>query len=373
MQTMHSTLLIGAYDWEPAKLPEEEYRERIAAFWEALPDRSCAGVAVYGDRRNNAQLAYLSNMIPKLRDGLALVPRRGEPKVLVSGGPNAMVPAVRQTWMPVEPLGEAAKEIDAWRQTLGGPVALAGFDSVRMATHEALAGIAGDGRLSAEAHAVLRAAMRNKRPRERAAMREACGMLRAAVAALAASQSGGPRAGVTEAMARAEGAALRLGAQEVRTLFSTDGGRTLRPFFTPIDRPVEPLQVYVAVRHLGYWAEGFVHLAASPGAVAHKAGAALQEGIALVRPGAACRDIAAAMRRALAPLHEHPVTAGSFGNAIGLDLEEAPRIAGDSTAELQPGGVYTLRAGACDGAQHAIVSAMVAPGEGGCDVLWSAV
>ena len=146
MQTMQPTLLIGLYDWEPEKMPRAEYEDRIRDFWLRFPDRSCAGLAVYGDRRCNAELAYVSNMIPKLRDGLALVPREGEPKMLLSGGQNAMVPAVHQTWMAVEPLGDVARDIDQWKQSVGGEVALVGIDSVRMATHKAVGGILGDGK-----------------------------------------------------------------------------------------------------------------------------------------------------------------------------------------------------------------------------------
>ena len=215
--------------------------------------------------------------------------------------------------------------------------------------------------------------MQSKRPRELRAIRAACGMVKAAVTALASSRSSGLSVGITEALANAEHAALQLGAQDVRTLFSTDGGRTLRPFLAPIDRPAEPLQAYVAVRHLGYWAEGYVHMTDKPGAAARKAGESLTAGIGLVKAGAACRDIAAAMKRSLAPFGEHPVTAGSFGSSIGLSLDEDPRIAVDSDALLPAGGVCTLRAGATDGTQHAIVSAMVAIGDKGGEVLWSAV
>ena len=40
--------------------------------------------------------------------------------MLLSGGQNAMVPAVHQTWMPVEPLGDVAKDIDQWKQSQSG-------------------------------------------------------------------------------------------------------------------------------------------------------------------------------------------------------------------------------------------------------------
>ena len=86
MQTMHSTLLIGRYDWESAKLPKEEFDQRLASLWKALP-ADVAAIAVYGDRRANAEIAYLTNFVPKLRDGLAVIPREGEAKLYVTGSP----------------------------------------------------------------------------------------------------------------------------------------------------------------------------------------------------------------------------------------------------------------------------------------------
>ena len=133
MHTMQSTLLVGLYDWEPERLPRQEFEQRIESFWKRVP-ASCAGVAVYGDRRYNAELAYFTHLVPKLRDALALLPRNGAPKVLVSGGANAMPPAARQTWLQkVDPLPDLGKAIAAWRAELGGPVALIGGDQLRQA------------------------------------------------------------------------------------------------------------------------------------------------------------------------------------------------------------------------------------------------
>ncbi len=184
MHTMHSTLLVGLYDWEPERLPRQEFEERIEAFWRAMP-AYCVGVAVYGDRRYNAELAYFTNLVPKLRDGLALIPRNGEPKVLVSGGANAMPPAARQTWLQkVDPLPDPGKAIAAWKAELGGPVALIGGDQLRQAVRKGVDEALGSESLSGQAASILRAQMRSKRPREIAALRESCAMLKSVVAEL---------------------------------------------------------------------------------------------------------------------------------------------------------------------------------------------
>src|SRR5262249_60945675 len=64
-------------------------------------------------------------------------------------------------------------------------------------------------------------------------------------------------AGVTDAILAGERAAYDDGAQDVRMLFSLNGGRTLQPFTAPIEQQVDPLQVYVAVRRFHYRAPRF--------------------------------------------------------------------------------------------------------------------
>src|SRR4030095_11444843 len=134
----------------------------------------------------------------------------------------------------------------------------------------------------------------------------------AATKALAqAKRAGG---GVTAAVLEAERAAHYLGAQDVRTLFSIDRGRTLRPFEQAIDSTVDPLQAYVAVRHVGYWVESFVSFVASenPGLV--KAAGALKAVITSATAGTKCSDLACLAAEGIRPYGLHPMTAGTIGN-----------------------------------------------------------
>ena len=93
---------------------------------------------------------------------------------------------------------------------------------------------------------------------ELAAIVEACTTLTAAMAAVSEAQRAGTD--VTGAIFAGERAANGRGAQDVRALFSVNGGRTLQPFEMLIARTVDPLQIYLAVRHYNYWAEGFALL-----------------------------------------------------------------------------------------------------------------
>ena len=260
MLTMHPTLLIGPYDWQPERLPKSEFLARIQALWKKISDPTCSAVIVYGDNRNHAELAYLSNFVPKLGPALMFIPRAGEPKLLVSGAPNMLVAARRLTWIEeVEPLRDAGKTIVRWLNdgidsypgASGCRPALIGDDYMRSALHKQFIESFGHANSFLDATPWLRTLMRCKSPRELAIIREGCAILDAATKALAAASHAA--AGITTAVLEAERAAYHLGAQDVRTLFSLDGGRTLMPFEKPIDSTIDPLQAYIAVRHVGYW------------------------------------------------------------------------------------------------------------------------
>src|SRR5574342_944814 len=112
---MHSTLLIGPYDWDSERLPWDEFRERIRDLWTQIGAEGFAAAVVYGDSRNHAELGYLSNFVPKLGPAFMFIPREGEPRLLVSGAPTMLPAARRLTWIEkVEPLRDAGKTALQW-------------------------------------------------------------------------------------------------------------------------------------------------------------------------------------------------------------------------------------------------------------------
>jgi hypothetical protein len=218
-----------------------------------------------------------------------------------------------------------------------------------------------------DAAAGLWALMRRKSAREIAAVRKACRLVNIAIDGIGDARRAG--AGVTGAVLAGEQAANRAGAQDIRTLFSIDGGWTLRPFEMLVDQPVEPLQVYVAVRRLNYWAEGFAVLSDRPSTIVRKAARALRSGLRAINPDAPVGDAGRTIAQATSPDRIHPVTASAFANAIGLALEEPPHT--DTGKKFETGEVYSVRAGITDCEKnHGIVSAMVAVTDRGHDVLW---
>lgn len=354
MLTQHPTLLIGPSDWDETRAPKAEFDRRIASLWAAFPDASQA--IVFGSAARHAELAYLTHFVPKLEPGIALLSRDGKSKLLFGGGPNmigAMQPLTFITDMA--PLNALGKLIAGWRSPLligGGAMTSA----VRKTIDDATGGTARD----ATAH--VQGMMRQKSSSELAAIREACAVLDKAMAAIRASAHAGH--GATSSLLAGERAAIDSGAQDIRTLLSFDGGRTLRPFEALDDRRVDPLQVYVAVRKSNYWAEGFAGIAKASYPAAAYAAALLDKTLSAIKPGMPLTQLAPVLAAA-SPYRHHPVVESAPVSAMGLALDAPPPTV------LEQGDVYSVRVGLTDGAdQHAIVSAMIAVREGGCDMLW---
>ena len=363
MFTMHPTLLVGPADWDAAAMPKAEFADRIAALWRSC-DPGVGGAVVYGSPRHHAELAYFTHFTPKLEPAIALIPRAGEPRLLVGGGVNMLRAAKPLTWVDrLLPLREAAAAIAQWAGETG-PLALINGDAMplrlRAAIGKALAA------MPLDVTSVAADAMRRKSVREMALMRAACETLGVAVAAARQAHDAGQ--GATDVLLAGERTAYRRGAQDVRTLFGRDG--RLMPFIAPVAEPVDPLQVYVAVRHGGYWAEGFAVLSQAIPSIGRQVSGILDRAIAAMRPAMPRRDVARHIAQAIGPRTRHPVTEGAFGHSIGLALEEPYRLNETSDGVLEPGEVYTMRVGLGDNRAWAVASAMVAIGEHGQDVLW---
>jgi Xaa-Pro aminopeptidase len=237
--------------------------------------------------------------------------------------------AKRLTWVErVEAFRDAGKTIIRWLNdgidsdpgTSGRRVVLIGGDYMHLEFHRPFIESFDHENLPVDATPWLRTLMRCKSPRELAIIREGCAILDATTKALAQAKRAG--AGITASVLEAERAANYLGAQDVRTLFSIDRGRTLRPFEQPIDSTVDPLQAYIAVRHVGYWVEGFVFLSGSEHPVLAKAAEALKTVITSATNGAKCSGLARLAAEKIRPYGLHAMTTGNIGNGIGLSLEE---------------------------------------------------
>ncbi len=222
MFTQHPTLLIGPSDWDETRAPKAEFDRRIAALWAAFPDASQA--IVFGSAARHAELAYLTNFVPKLEPGIALLTRDGNHKLLFGGGPN-MIGAMKPLTFIADmaPLNALAKLIAGWKSPL-----LIGGGAMTSAVRKTIDDATDDTAQDATAH--VQSLMRRKSPSELACIRDACAILNKVAATMREAVRGGH--GAATALLAGERAAIDAGAQDIRTLFSLDGGRTLRPFET---------------------------------------------------------------------------------------------------------------------------------------------
>jgi Xaa-Pro aminopeptidase len=367
MQTVQPCVTIGSYIWAQDRLPNDEFTLRLDELRAAMDRNGWPAVLVYGDVREHAALAFLSSFIPRVRWGMALLPRSGDARLLCAMSTRDL-PAMRTlTWIADVRSGmgpEWEKAFDPWFDGLEGDQAqklgTLGFDIMAPVLHAAVRRSLGDRFALQRADDVVAIPARRKRPRELTMIRASCKLLETAAATFAESWRGNHEP--ETAALDAERIARSLAAQDVRTLVSLDGGRTLVPFQGRFEKCAGPLVGYLAVKVLAYWADMLVTI--DDGSVtdaARHAEAALEAVIANMRPGVRIDALHAIAVDALAPPYRlHPVLGGSVGHGIGLSLHEGPEFQASTDATLAEDGVYTLQVGAADAkAGNALMSAIV--------------
>jgi Xaa-Pro aminopeptidase len=376
MQTVQPCVTIGSYVWAQDRLPYDEFTLRLDALRAAMDRRGWPAVLVYGDVREHAALAFLSSFIPRVRWGMALLPRTGDARLLCAMSTRDL-PAMRTlTWIADVRSGmgpEWEKAFDPWFESFKGDQAqklgTIGFDIMAPVLYAAVRRSLGDRFALQRADDVVDTPARRKRPRELTMMRASCKLVEAAAKAFTDSWRGNHEP--ETAALDAERVARSLASQDVRTLVSLDGGRTLVPFQGRFEKCAGPLVGYIAVKVLGYWADLFVTVDdGSITAAARHAESALDAIIADMRPGARTDALHAKAVGALAPYTLHPVLGGSIGHGIGLSLHEGPEFQASGDAVLVEDGVYALQVGAADAkAGNVLTSAIVRVAAKGPEVL----
>jgi Xaa-Pro aminopeptidase len=376
MQTVQPCVTIGSYIWAQDRLPYDEFTLRLDALRAAMDRNGWEAVLVYGDVREHAALAFLTSFIPRVRWGMALLPRTGDARLLCAMSTRDL-PAMRTlTWIADVRSGmgpEWEKAFDPWFERFTGNQAqklgTIGFDIMAPVLCAAVRRSLGERFALQRADDIVAIPSRRKRPRELTMMRASCKLLEAAAKTFAESWRSNHEP--ETAALDAERVARSLAAQDVRTLVSLDGGRTLVPFQGRFEECAGPLVGYIAVKTVGYWADTFVTVDDGTIALAARhAEAALDAIIANMRPGARADSIHAKAVGALTPYKLHSVLGGSVGHGIGLSLHEGPEFQASADAALVEDGVYTLQVGAADAkAGNALVSAIVRVAAKGAEVL----
>ena len=116
--------MIGAYGFEQDRVPRDEFQIRLRALHGVMDHKGCAAMLIYGDAREHSQLAWFTNFIPRHRWALALLPRRGEPRLLVSMSSRDMPAQRLMTWIPdVMSAWTWESVFDPWLAGLGADAA----------------------------------------------------------------------------------------------------------------------------------------------------------------------------------------------------------------------------------------------------------
>ena len=371
MQTMNPVLQVGAYDWNPDVVPAAEFQSRLSSLREHMLAGGWSGVAVFGDRPDHGNLSYLTNFTPRLSGALALIPAEGEVRILSFDG-GRMIPAGKETtWVDdVRPAKDLAAATHEWIDELGDGARIATIDFGAMAKgiFDVLAKVPG----LADADDVtdfLLNLRRGKSPAEVAALRGAVTLLKQAEAKIHACREEG--ASFTASVLSAETAARKAGAQDIRSLYSPDGGRTFVPIEHLTNAAEGLLVAYLAVRNRGYWVDGFITAGATGAPVSEAAKRALQAMIDSARDGASIADLRAARDSHLGNMRCHDLAGDGCGSGLGLSLGEHPELTNGSDMPFKSGDICSLKVGVADDeAGAAITSAVVRITDDGPEVLW---
>ena len=373
MRTVHPAIMIGNYVWDEDRLPRDEFAPRLAELHRLMDARGWRGMLIHGDARAHAALAYYTNFVPRLRWALALVPRHGEPRLLISMSSRDMPAMKLMTWIADVRSGwDWSGGFDSWLASLGRDDAAEalgtlGLDQISGTLNFAVERSAGN-RVQLHDASPLLPEERPLRPREVSLMRDACAVVSRADAAVRAAWQDGK--GAEAALLAGERAARLLAAQDVRTLVSLDGGRTLLPFQGKFAARTDPLVAYIAVKASGFWAESFITVTARPSDVLRRAQAGLAAALVAAGPDVVSRALYAQVVAPLGRLPLHPALSAAVGRRVGLSLDEGGALTADSAQVMAAGSVYALHVGAIDAAAGgALVSAMVAITPRGAEVL----
>jgi|SRR5579862_1714507 len=371
MRVVQPAVLVGAYDWDDRIVPRAEFEARIKKVLGKIAGSGVSGLVVYGNKIDNAALAYLTHFTPKLDAAFALIAPDGGVRLHSAGSPQMMVNAQRLTWVEgVKPMRDAGRHIAEWAEALPpGPLALWATETMPADLLPRLEA-ALPSRPLRDVGALLDPLLRRKSPVARRLIEGACTMLGASSAALRQAFRDGATA--REAIVAAEKAAAAAGAQDIRVLASMSAGGTPTALDYPQSGRIDPLLNYIAVRHAGYWADGFLTLATTPSPTLARTQEALAAMIAKARVGASVTELKQAAEGKLAGLAIHP-SARKLVSGIGLSLEE--KEAEPSGVErLEEGRTYSLKIGARQSeSDNALLSAMIAPKAGGAEILWSSL
>ena len=340
----HSVLKRGCSTWDPAQVPQAEFQARLDAVRQEMARRDLDALVIYGDNYSFADLCYLTNYFPKVRGGIAIVPRDGAISMLLNIGSRDVPFAKTLTWV---------EDVRASNQV--------GSDGAKMIKEKgfekAKIGLADSGhgfplpQLEDMKNALPNVGWQNcddivaplrlaKTARELGAMSEAGRLLHEVCAGAVAFIKPGRKE--YEIVADIDRLARDKGAEDIRIL--AGASRLNPPSFKQSASIGAHWAVYLAVQHERYWAEaGRTFILNSDGKIqaAYDRAQAIVAAMAKqLRPNGNVGAIDETARRELGEFYAQASVYG-LANGIGLNQWEAPFL---NESDAQEVGAATVAA-----------------------------
>ena len=333
----HSVLKRGCSTWDKQQMPQEEFQSRVNAARTEMARQDLDALVVYGDNYSFAELCYLTNYFPKVRGGIAVVPKSGAISLLLNIGSRDVPFAKTLTW--VEDVrasnqvgrdgAELLKEKGLTRARVGLLDSGKGFPLPQL---EELKG----GLPQVEwqpCHSMLQRALLQKSARELVTLRNAGHVLSAICSGAKNFIKQGRKE--FEIIADIDRLARDKGVEDIRILAGEK--RLQPPSFRMTASVGDHWAVYFAIQHERYWVEaGRTYiLSADPKfqSAYQKAQETVAQMASQLTPG---NSIAAIDETARKQLGEFYATASIYGlgNGIGLNQWEAPFLSEDDARQV---------------------------------------
>jgi Xaa-Pro aminopeptidase len=333
----HSVLKRGCSTWDPQQVPQAEFQARLDAVRQEMGRQNLDALVIYGDNYSFADLCYLTNYFPKVRGGIAVVPRDGAISLLLNIGSRDVPFAKTLTWV---------EDVRASNQLGSDGAKLLkekGFEKAKIGLADSGQGFPlpqlEDMKSSLpqvswqDCHSMIQPQRLVKTAQELSAMRESGGVLKQVCDS--ARDLIRPGRKEYEIVADIDRMARDKGAEDIRIL---SGEKRLNPpSFKQAANIGNHWAVYLAVQHERYWAEAGRTYILVDDAKLKDAYVRAQEIVAAManqlKPGGAVAAVDEIARRELGEFYG---TASVYGlaNGIGLNQWEAPFLNEDDARQV---------------------------------------
>ena len=341
----HSVLKRGCSTWDPQLAPREEFQSRLEAVRREMAALNLDAVVIYGDNYSFADLCYLTNYFPKVRGGIAVVPRDGAISMLLNIGSRDVPFAKTLTWVDDV---RASNQVGADGAKL---LKEKGFEKARLGLVDSGQGFPLP-QLEEMKSALPRVTWQNlhslfqpirlrKTARELAAMSEAGRLLREICQDAAAVIKPGRKE--YEIVADIDRLARDKGAEDIRILAGEK--RLNPPSFKQAAGVGTHWAVYFAVQHERYWTEAGRTYFLTHDKKARSAYGKAQEIVAAMaqqlKPNGAVAAIVETARKTLGEFYAQAAVYG-LANGIGLNQWEAPFLSESDAREVGAASVGAM-------------------------------